>query len=414
MAVPTTMDPGSWLVKYLENEGDGDLLREMIKTFAEALMSAEAQAICNAGYGEVSAERTNSRNGYRSREFDTRAGTIELAVPKLRKDSYYPGWLLTPRRRAEQALTQVVAQCYIEGVSTRRVDDIVRAMGIDGISKSQVSAMAKSLDAQVEAFRSRPLDAGPYTYVWLDALTQKVREGGRIVNVACVIATGVNANGNREVLGMDVITTEDGAGWLAFLRSLVARGLSGVQLVISDAHEGLKTAIESVLTGASWQRCRTHAMRNLLTKVPKASQSMVATLVRTIFEQPDAKQVWAQHARVVEQLADRFPDAANMLVDMAGDLLAFTGFPTEHWSAIRSNNPQERLNKELRRRTDVVGIFPNRPAVIRLVGAVLAEQHDEWAVARRYMSSETLAKARMRLIDGDAEEVIQHELTEAV
>ncbi len=377
-------------------------------------MSAEAQARCGAGYGEVSSERTNSRNGYRAREFDTRAGTIELAVPKLRKDSYYPGWLLTPRRRAEQALTQVVAQCYIEGVSTRRVDDIVKAMGIDGISKSQVSQMAKTLDAQVEAFRSRPLDAGPYTYLWLDALTQKVREGGRIVNVAVVVATGVNANGNREVLGMDVITTEDGAGWLAFLRSLVARGLAGVQLVISDAHEGLKTAIASVLAGASWQRCRTHAMRNLLTRVPKSSQSMVATLVRTIFEQPDAKQVWAQHARVVEQLQDRFVDAADLLTDMAGDLLAFTAFPVEHWTAIRSNNPQERLNKELRRRTDVVGIFPNRAAVIRLVGAVLAEQHDEWAVARRYMSSETLTKARMRVIDSDPEEVIQHQLTEAV
>ncbi len=377
-------------------------------------MSAEAQALCGAGYGEVSPERINSRNGYRAREFDTRAGTIELAVPKLRKDSYYPGWLLTPRRRAEQALTQVVAQCYIEGVSTRRVDDIVRAMGIDGISKSQVSQMAKSLDGQVEAFRSRPLDAGPYTYLWLDALTQKVRESGRIVNVAVVVATGVNANGNREVLGMDVITTEDGAGWLAFLRSLVARGLSGVQLVISDAHEGLKAAIESVLAGASWQRCRTHAMRNLLTRVPKASQAMVATLVRTIFEQPDSKQVWAQHARVVEQLTDRFADAANMLIDMAPDLLAFTAFPVEHWTAIRSNNPQERLNKELRRRTDVVGIFPNRAAVIRLVGAVLAEQHDEWAVARRYMSAETLTKARMRVIDGEPEEVIQHQLTEAV
>jgi len=414
VAVPTTLDPSSWLVKHLESDDGGGLLREMIKTFAEVLMSAEAQALCGAGYGEVSPERTNSRNGYRSRELDTRAGTIELAVPKLRKDSYYPAWLLTPRRRAEQALTQVVAQCYIEGVSTRRVDDIVRAMGIDGISKSQVSAMAKSLDVQVEAFRSRPLDAGPYTYVWVDALTEKVREGGRIVNVAVVIATGVNANGNREILGVDVITTEDGAGWLAFLRSLVARGLSGVQLVISDAHEGLKAAIASALTGASWQRCRTHAMRNLLTKVPKASQSMIATLVRTIFEQPDAKQVWAQHARVVEQLQDRFPDAAAMLIDMAGDLLAFTAFPVEHWTAIRSNNPQERLNKELRRRTDVVGIFPNRAAVIRLVGAVLAEQHDEWAVTRRYMTADTLTKARLRVVDSDPEEVIQHQLTEAV
>ena len=403
MAVPNTMEPLAWLRKHLEEDGS-DLLREMIREFAEQLMAADAQGLCNAGYGEVSADRVNLRNGYRPREVDTRVGTIEVAIPKLRRGSYFPDWLLEPRRRAEQALTQVVCQCYVEGVSTRRVDDIVRTLGIEGISRSQVSRLAKSLDATVEAFRSRPLDAGPYTYVWLDALTQKVREGGRIVNVACVIATGVNANGSREVLGMDVITTEDGAGWLAFLRSLVARGLSGVQLVISDAHEGLKGAIEAVLAGASWQRCRTHAMRNLLTKVPKSSQSMVATLVRTIFEQPDGEQVWAQHARVVEQLRHRFPDVAAMLVDMAPDLLAFTAFPTEHWSAIRSNNPQERLNKEVRRRTDVVGIFPNRAAVIRLVGAVLAEQHDEWAVARRYMSAESLTRARMRLVDGERKE----------
>lgn len=401
MAVPNTMEPLAWLRKHLEEDGS-DLLREMIREFAEQLMAAEAQGLCNAGYGEVSTERVNFRNGYRPREIDTRVGTIEVAIPKLRRGSYFPDWLLEPRRRAEQALTQVVCQCYVEGVSTRRVDDIVKTLGIEGISRSQVSRLAKTLDATVEAFRSRPLDAGPYTYVWVDALTQKVREGGRIVNVACVIATGVNANGSREVLGVDVITTEDGAGWLAFLRSLVARGLSGVQLVISDAHEGLKGAIEAVLAGASWQRCRTHAMRNLLTKVPKSSQSMVATLVRTIFEQPDGEQVWAQHGRVVDQVRHRFAEVADMLVDMAPDLLAFTAFPTEHWSAIRSNNPQERLNKEVRRRTDVVGIFPNRAAVLRLVGAVLAEQHDEWAVARRYMSAESLTRARMRVIDGDA------------
>jgi putative transposase len=402
VAVPNTMDPVAWLRKHLDEDGS-DLLREMIKAFAEQLMDAEAQGLCGAGYGEVSADRVNFRNGYRPRELDTRAGTIELAIPKLRRGTYFPEWLLEPRRRAEQALTQVVCQCYVEGVSTRRVDDIVKTLGIEGISKSQVSRLAKDLDAVVEAFRSRPLDAGPYTYVWLDALTQKVREGGRIVNVACVVATGVNADGYREVLGVDVITTEDGAGWLAFLRSLVARGLTGVQLVVSDAHEGLKGAIEAVLVGAAWQRCRTHAMRNLMTKVPKSSQSMVATLVRTIFEQPDGEQVWAQHARVTAQLEDRFPEVAAMLIDMAPDLLAFTGFPPEHWSAIRSNNPQERLNKELRRRTDVVGIFPNRAAVIRLVGAVLAEQHDEWAVARRYMGVESLAKARLRVIDGSAE-----------
>jgi transposase-like protein len=373
----------------------------MLQAFVESLMSAEASAVCNAGYAERSPERTNVRNGYRVRDWDTRVGTIELAIPKLRHDSYYPGWLLEPRRRAEQAMVAVVAQCYVEGVSTRRVDDVVRAMGIDGISKSQVSELAKSLDQVVEAFRTRPLDAGPYTYVWVDALTQKVREGGRIVNVACVIATGVNAEGHREVLGVDVFTTEDGAGWTAFLRSLVARGLSGVQLVISDAHEGLKNAIAGVLPGASWQRCRTHFVRNLLTRVPKSAQAMVATLVRSIFEQPDADTTWAQHARVVEQLEERFGDAAVLLVDAASDVLAFTAFPKEHWRQIRSNNPQERLNKELRRRTDVVGIFPSRASMIRLVGAVLAEQHDEWAVARRYMSTESLTKARMRIIDGE-------------
>jgi transposase-like protein len=275
-------------------------------------------------------------------------------------------------------------------------------MGISSLSKSQVSELAKSLDEKVAQFRNRPLDAGPYTYVWVDALTQKVREAGRIVNVAVVVAVGVNVDGYREVLGVDVITTEDGAGWTAFLRSLVARGLSGVQLVISDAHEGLKAAIAGVLPGASWQRCRTHFVRNLLTRVPKSAQGLVATLVRSIFEQPDAATTWAQHARVVEQLQERFGDAADMLADAAGDILAFTAFPKEHWRQIRSNNPQERLNKELRRRTDVIGIFPNRAAVIRLVGAVLAEQHDEWAVARRYMSADSLTKARLRMLDNDA------------
>jgi putative transposase len=408
VVVPNMMDPREWLSQHLA-DADPDLLRSMLQAFAEQLMAADASAACNAGYNERTPVRVNSRNGYRGREWDTRVGTIELAIPKLRQGSYFPAWLLEPRRRAEQALVAVVAQCYVEGVSTRRVDDIVRSMGIDGISKSQVSELVKSLDATVEAFRNRPLDAGPYTYVWLDALTQKVREGGRIVNVVAVVATGVNADGYREILGVDVFTTEDGAGWTTFLRGLVARGLSGTQLVISDAHEGLKGAIAAVLVGASWQRCRTHFMRNLLTRVPKSAQAMVATLVRSIFEQPDAETTWAQHARVVEQLDERFADAAAMLIDAAGDVLAFTPFPKEHWRQIRSNNPQERLNKEIRRRTDVVGIFPNRAAMIRLIGAVLAEQHDEWAVARRYMSAELLTKARIRVIDGDQ----QPELEEA-
>jgi putative transposase len=398
--VPDTMNPLAWLRKHLDDEGGNDLIREMVKAFAEQLMSAEADALCGAGWGERSEERTNRRNGYRERAFDTRAGTIDLQIPRLRQGSYFPDWLLQPRRRAERALVAVVAQCYLEGVSTRRVEDVARALGIERLSRSQVSEMAKSLDAMVEAFRNRPLDTGPYTYVWVDALVQRVREDGRVQNVAVVCATGVNAEGRREVLGMEVITVEDSAGWTAFLRRLVARGLSGVQLVVSDAHEGLKGAIAAVLAGATWQRCRTHAMRNLLSKVPRSAQPVVATLVRTVFAQPDSESTWAQLERVVDQLQGRFPDVATALVDMAPDLLAFTAFPKEHWRQCWSNNPQERLNKELRRRTDVVGIFPNRGAVIRLVGAVLAEQNDEWAVARRYMSPELLAKARLHVVDG--------------
>jgi putative transposase len=405
--VEPTLDPVVWLRKQLE-QADTDLLREMVRTFVQALMSAEADAICGAAYGERSQERTNRRNGYRERDFDTRTGTMELAIPKLRAGSYFPEWLLERRRRAERALVQVVAECYVRGVSTRRVDGLIKTLGIEGISKSQVSELAKSLDGAVEAFRSRPLDQGPYTFVWMDALVLKCREDGRICNVACVIATGVNADGHREVLGLDVLTSEDGAGWTAFLRSLVARGLSGVQLVISDAHEGLvgpNGAIGAVLHGASWQRCRTHFMRNLLAKVPRSAQPFVATMVRSIFAQPDAHQVAAQLARVTDELAGRFPDAAELLEQAGPDITAFGSFPTELWRQIWSNNPQERLNREIRRRTDVVGIFPNRAAIIRLVGAVLAEQHDEWQVARRYMGVESLAKARMTVIDGDGEEV---------
>lgn len=406
MVNPHKMDALEWLRKHLDGDGD-DLLREMVREFAERLMAAEVDVVCGAGYGEVSPDRVNSRNGYRQRRFDSRVGTIDVAIPKLRSGSYFPDWLLEPRRRAERALVSVVADCYLRGVSTRRVDKLVRTLGIEGLSKSQVSRMAAELDEVVAEFRNRPLDAGPYTYVWMDALTQKVREGGRVINVATVIAVGVNNDGHREVLGVDVITSEDGAGWLAFLRGLVARGLDGTALVTSDAHAGLVDAIAATLPGATWQRCRTHYMRNLLTKVPKSAQAMVATLVRTIFAQPDAASVWAQHARVVEQLAEKFPAAAEHLADAAYDVLAFTGFPKEHWHQIWSNNPQERLNKELRRRTDVVGIFPNRDAVVRLVGAVLAEQHDEWAVTRRYMSADSLAKARLHVIDGqpDPEEM---------
>ncbi len=404
--VDATMDPAVWLRKHLET-ADADLLREMLGTFIQALMSAEADALCGAPYGTRSPERVNTRNGYRSRPFDTRTGTLELALPKLRSGSYFPDWLLERRRRAERALVAVIAECYVRGVSTRRVEGLIATLGISGISKSQVSELARSLDEEVAAFRSRPLDGAPYTYLWLDALALRVREGGRIAQPAAVIATAVNADGYREILGLDLVTSEDGAGWTAFLRDLVARGLSGVRLVISDDHAGLVAAVAAVLPGASWQRCRTHFVRNLLTRVPKSAQPLVATLVRSIFAQPSRDEVEAQHARVVEQLAARFPQAAELLAEGREDLLAFRLLPAEHWRQIWSNNPQERLNREIRRRTDVVGIFPTREAVIRLVGAVLAEQHEEWAVARRYMSAESLTKARLvRLGDELTEEVM--------
>jgi putative transposase len=398
-------DVSAWLDERLA-AASPDLLRAMVKQFAETLMSAEADALCGAGYRERSEQRVNSRNGYRLRDWDTRVGSVELAIPKLRSGSYFPEWLLERRRRAEQALVSVVATSYLLGVSTRRVEKLVAQLGIAQLSKSQVSEMAKSLDEQVEAFRSRPLDAGPYTFLWLDALTQKVREQGRTVIVHALIAVGVTVDGQREVLGLDVVSGEDGAGWLAFLRALVARGLSGVALAISDAHPGLVSAIEATLPGASWQRCRTHYARNLASRVPKSAQPWVLTLLRTIFDQPDAAQVHAQFDRVVDALAEKFPAAAQHLDAARADLLAFTVFPRELWRQIWSNNPQERLNKEIRRRTDVVGIFPDRTAVIRLVGAVLAEQTDEWTEQRRYMGIEILTKARQAVAATTPQEVV--------
>ena len=411
--IDKSMDALAWLRKQLETN-DNDLLREMVRSFAEGLMGAEAEALCGAPYGAVSPERTNRRNGYRTRRWDTRVGSIDLRIPKLRAGSYFPEWLLDARTRSERAFVQVVAEAYVRGVSTRRVEGLVETLGIASLSKSQVSELAKDLDEMVTDFRDRPLDAGPYTYVWADALTMKVREGGRIVNVACLLAVGVNAEGHREILGVDVATTEDGAGWLAFFRSLVARGLSGVQLVISDDHPGLVDAIAATMAGASWQRCRTHYLRNLLTKVPKSSEAMVATMGRTIFAQPDPESVWAQHRRVVDHLADvGLTDAADHLDQAAAEILTFTGFPKAHWRQIWSNNPQERLNKEIRRRTNVVGIFPTRGSIIRLVGALLAEQHDEWAIARRYMSLDSLAQARIRLLDDEPDQLTK-EVTPAL
>ena len=374
------------LLRKRLGEGDVDFLREALTVLVQALMEAEVTARIGAAHGERSPERSTYRNGYRDRAWDTRVGTVGLRIPKLREGTYFPS-LLEPRRRSERALLAVIQQAYVEGVSTRRVEGLIQALGCGGISKSQVSRICQELDTVVDAFLDRPLDGGPYPYVWLDALTQKVREAGRIVNVSVVVATAVNAEGRREVLGMDVGTSEDGAFWLAFLRSLVARGLSGVQLVTSDAHQGLKEAIATVFAGASWQRCRTHFMTNLLSRVPKRAQPWVATLVRTIYQQPAPEEVHAQQGRVIAQLQERFPAAAELLEEAGPDILAFTAFPVAHWRQVWSNNPLERVNKEIRRRTDVVGIFPDRRAARRLVGAVLAEQHDEWQEQRRYLAT---------------------------
>jgi putative transposase len=387
------IDPSKMLSDQLA-AASPDLLRDMMSTFIQALMGAEADTLCGAGYGERSDERVNSRNGYRHRDFDTRVGTIDVAIPKLRQGTYFPDWLLERRKRAERALTSVVATCYLLGVSTRRMEKLVESLGVTKLSKSQVSIMAADLDAQVEAFRTRPLDQSPYTFVAADALVLKVRENGRVVNVHALVATGVNADGYREILGVQVTSGEDGAGWLAFFRDLVARGLSGVALVTSDAHAGLVAAIGATLPGASWQRCRTHYTVNLMSVTPKASWPWVRTLLHSVFDQADTESVAAQYDRMLDALTEKLPKVSGHLDAARADLLAFTAFPKQIWRQIWSNNPQERLNKEIRRRTDVVGIFPDRNSIIRLVGAVLAEQHDEWAEGRRYLGLDVLARSR--------------------
>ncbi len=392
MTVVPSIDPARFLDEQL-SQASPDLLREMLSTFINALLSADADQVCGASYGTVSDDRVNRRNGYRHRDFDTRAGTIDVKIPKLRAGTYFPEWLLERRRRAEAALTTVVATSYLLGVSTRRMEDLVKTLGITGLSKSQVSEMAKDLDEQVEQFRTRPLDQGPYTFVAADALTMRVREGGRVVKVAVLVATGVNADGYREILGLQVTSTEDGVGWLSFFRDLVARGLNGVKLVISDAHAGLVAAAGATL-GGSWQRCRTHYAANLMSVTPKSSWPWVKTLLQTVFDQPDKESVNAQFDRVLDALEHKLPRSFEHLEAARDEILAFTAFPKEIWKQIWSNNPNERLNREIRRRTDVVGIFPNRDSIIRLVGAVLAEQHDEWTEQRRYLGLEALAKAR--------------------
>jgi putative transposase len=406
MAAPPSIDLSGWLSEQLA-QASPDLLRAMLSAFVEALMGAEADAVCGAPFAERSEERTNTRNGYRRRGWDTRVGSIEVAIPKLRTGSYFPDWLLERRRRAEAALISVVATSYLLGVSTRRMEKLVATLGIDRLSKSQVSEMAKTLDEQVAAFRTRPLDAGPYTFLAADALVLRVREGGRTVKVHALVATAVNAEGYREILGLQVTSAEDGAGWLAFFRDLVARGLSGVKLVTSDAHPGLVAAIGATLPGASWQRCRTHYAANLMSVTPKSAWGWVKALLHSVYDQPNAKAVHEQFDRVLDALSDKLPAVVEHLDEARADILAFTTFPKAVWRQIWSNNPNERLNREIRRRTDVVGIFPDRDALIRLVGAVLAEQHDEWTEMRRYIGLDVLARCRINTIDSEqpAEEV---------
>jgi transposase-like protein len=361
-----------------------------MRVMAQALMELEVTHHLGAERYERTGQRTGQRNGYRERPWDTRVGTLELQVPRVRDGSFFPA-LLEPRRRAEKALVAVIQEAYIQGVSTRRVDELVKALGMEGISKSQVSRLCQTLDQEVERFRTRPL-LGHYPYLWLDATFVKVRQQGRVVAMAIVVATGVTSRGEREVLGLEVGLSEDGAFWQQFLRSLVGRGLSGVRLVISDAHQGLVGAIAGVLQGASWQRCRVHWLRNALALVPKSAAEMVAATIRTVFVQPDAAGTQEQWRRVADGLRGQFPKLAELMDESEADVLAYTAFPREHWRQIWSNNPLERLMKEIKRRTNVVGIFPNDAAIVRLVGAVLLEQHEEWQVGRRYFSVESLMK----------------------
>jgi transposase-like protein len=380
------------LAEVLRKAGveQADFLREGVRVLAQELMELELAEHVGAERHERTLERTGYRNGYRERPWDTRVGSIELQVPRVRDGSFFPS-LLEPRRRAEKALVAVVQEAYVQGISTRRVDDLVQALGMQGISKSQVSRLCSELDKEVERFRTRRLE-GPYPYVWLDATFVKVRENGRVVSQAIVIAIAVTANGEREVLGLDVGPSESGAFWLNFLRDLTTRGLSGVKLVTSDAHAGLKVAISTVLQGATWQRCRVHFMRDALGLVQTSAQQMVAATIRTVYAQPDGAAAREQWRRVAETFRPRYPRLAELLDEAEADVLAYAQFPFAHWHQIWSNNPLERVNKEVKRRTDVVGIFPNTAAVMRLVGCILAEQHDEWQATRRYFSAGSIAK----------------------
>ena len=377
------------LSSLLEKSSDSSFLREMIGFAAERLMQLETGAICNAAPGERSADRRNQRNGYRDRDWETRAGTVELRIPKLRRGSYFPAFL-EPRRMAEKALTAVIQEAYIQGISTRSVDELVKAMGMEGVSKSQVSRLCGEIDERVNAFLTRPIE-GDWPYVWLDATYIKVRRDHRIVSAAVIVAVGVNTDGRREVLGMTTGHSEAEPFWVEFLRSLARRGLRGVKLVISDAHEGLKAAITKVLS-ATWQRCRVHFMRNALSYAGKTQKRVVSAWVGTAFAQDDAAAARKQWRDVADKMRPRLPKLAGLLDEAETDVLAYMDFPAQHRAKIHSTNPLERLNGEIKRRADVVGIFPNEAAVVRLIGALLLEQNDEWATQRaRYMTLETIA-----------------------